>query len=159
MPIASSKSIDYMASKDFKAMGTLNGEKLLDDVSRAYRDACAKYGRYKQLGEDVIWGAGLYLADTPEEARRRVEPAHDERYKWFAPFGFVRYADEQGRPWGTPGAPARLPKLRDGVAQKAWLIGPPASIIESLKLWEAEYPGLDQVMLHWAEGMPCEEFK
>src|SRR2546426_5999601 len=46
----------------------------------------------------------LYLADTPAEAKRRVEPSHDERYKWFAPFGFVRYADEQGRTWGTPGA-------------------------------------------------------
>ena len=59
-----------------------------------------------------------------------------------------------------PGAhSARLPVLRDGVAQKAWLIGPPASIIESLKQWEVEYPGLDQVMLHWAEGMPREGFK
>ena len=96
---------------DFKAMVTLNGEKILDDVVKAYRDACAKHGRPKQLGEDMIWGAGLYLADTPEEAKRRVEPSHDERYKWFAPFGFVRYADEQGRTWGTPGAPARMPSL------------------------------------------------
>ena len=112
MPIASSKSIDYMASKNFKAMVTLNGEKILDDVVKAYRDACAKYGRQKQLGEDMIWGAGLYLADTPEEAKRRVEPSHDERYKWFAPFGFVRYADEHGRTWGTPGAPARVPVAR-----------------------------------------------
>src|ERR687884_1661818 len=48
MPIASSKSIDYMASKGFKAMVTLNGEKILDDVVKAYRDACAKYGRRKQ---------------------------------------------------------------------------------------------------------------
>src|ERR1700674_350509 len=49
MPIASSKSIDYMASKNFKAMVTLNGEKILDDVVRAYRDACAAPGRPKQL--------------------------------------------------------------------------------------------------------------
>jgi alkanesulfonate monooxygenase SsuD/methylene tetrahydromethanopterin reductase-like flavin-dependent oxidoreductase (luciferase family) len=90
MPIASSKSIDYMASKNFKAMVTLNGEKILDDVVRAYRDACGKYGRQKQLREDMIWGAGLFLADTPEEAKRRVEPSHDECYKRFAPFGFVR---------------------------------------------------------------------
>src|SRR5439155_1178258 len=48
MPIASSKSIDYMASKNFKAMVTLNGETILDNVVRAYRDACAKYGRPKQ---------------------------------------------------------------------------------------------------------------
>jgi len=27
------------------------------------------------------------------EAIRKLEPAHDERFKWFAPFGFVRYAD------------------------------------------------------------------
>src|SRR4029453_9175965 len=79
MPIASSKSIDYMASKNFKAMVTLNGEKILDDVVQAYRDACAKYGHQKQLGEDMIWGAGLYLAGTPEEAKLKVEPAHDER--------------------------------------------------------------------------------
>ena len=105
-------------------------EKILDDVVRAYRDACAKHGRQKQLGEDMIWGAGLYLADTPEEAKRRVEPSHDERYKWFAPFGFVRYADEQGRTWGSPGAPARPPSLADGIQQKAWFCGPPAHVIE-----------------------------
>ena len=29
-------------------------------------------------------------------------------------FGFVRYADEQGRTWGTPGAPARLRSARPG---------------------------------------------
>ena len=32
-------------------------QKILDDVIRAYRDACARYGKQKQLGEDVIWGA------------------------------------------------------------------------------------------------------
>src|SRR5262249_10509438 len=156
---ASSKSIDYMASKDFKAMVTLNGEKILDDVVRAYRDACAKYGRAKQLGEDMIWGAGMYLADTPEEAFRRVEPAHDERYKWFAPCGFVRCADEQGRTWGTPGAPARTPTLRDGVQQKAWLLGPPSLVIDRIREMEARYPGLEDFMIHWAEGIPAKEFK
>ena len=50
MPIASSKSIDYMASKNFKAMVTLNGEKILDDVVKAYRDACAKHGRQQAAG-------------------------------------------------------------------------------------------------------------
>ena len=116
MPIASGKTIDMMAKYGLKAMVTLNGEKILDDVVRAYQDACAKHGQQKQLGQDMIWGAGLYLAGSQEEAIRRVEPAHDERYKWFAPFGFVRYADEQGRTWGTPGAPAKIPSLRDGVA-------------------------------------------
>ena len=111
MPIASGRTIDLMAQHGIKAMVTLNGEKILDDVVRAYHAACQRHGRDVQLGEDMIWGAGIYLADSQEEAIRRVEPSHDERYKWFAPFGFVRYADEQGRTWGTPGAPARLPTL------------------------------------------------
>jgi alkanesulfonate monooxygenase SsuD/methylene tetrahydromethanopterin reductase-like flavin-dependent oxidoreductase (luciferase family) len=158
MPIASGKSVDWMAQHDLKAMVTLNGEKVLDQVLRQYRDACARHGRDKQLGEDCCWGVGVYLADSEAEAFRRLEPSHDERYKWFAPFGFVRYADEQGRPWGTPGAPARVPTLTEGVEQKAWLIGPPVQVIEQIKTIEARYPALDQLMIHWAEGIPPREF-
>jgi alkanesulfonate monooxygenase SsuD/methylene tetrahydromethanopterin reductase-like flavin-dependent oxidoreductase (luciferase family) len=158
-PIASGKSIEFMARHDIKAMVTLNGEKIFDQVVRQYRDACARAGHPKQLGEDVCWGVGVYLADTVEEAMRRLEPAHDERYKWFAPFGFVRYADEHGRPWGTPGAPARVPTLRDGVEQKAWLVGPPERVVEQIQEFEARYPGLDHLMIHWAEGLSPAEFK
>jgi len=159
MPIASGKTIDFLARHDFKGMVTLNGEKILDDVIRAYQAACARAGRQKALGQDICWGAGVYLADTVEEAIRRVEPAHDERYKWFAPFGFVRYAAAQGRSWGMPGAPARVPTLEDGIAQKAWLVGPPAQVIEGIKSIEAKYPGLEHFMIHWAEGIPPKEFK
>jgi alkanesulfonate monooxygenase SsuD/methylene tetrahydromethanopterin reductase-like flavin-dependent oxidoreductase (luciferase family) len=158
-PIASGKTLEYIASRGIKGMVTLNGEKIVDQIFHAYRDAAAKAGRNLQLGEDLCWGVGVYLADTQEEAMRRVEPAHDERYKWFAPFGFVRYADEQGRPWGTPGAPSRVPSLQEGVQQKAWLCGPPARVIEGIREFEARYPGLDQMMIHWAEGVPPEEFK
>ena len=159
MPIASGKTIEMMAQYGLKAMVTLNGEKILDDVVRAYHAACLKHGRQKQLGEDMIWGAGLYIADSQEEAIRRIEPAHDERFKWFAPFGFVRYADDQGRTWGTPGAPTRIPSIRDGVAQKAWFCGPPQQVIDGIKSIEAKYPGLEHFMIHWAEGLPPKEFK
>ncbi|MBI4593019.1 MAG: LLM class flavin-dependent oxidoreductase [Candidatus Rokubacteria bacterium] len=157
-PIASGKTLPYIASRGIKGMVTLNGERIFDQIAHAYQAAAARAGRPLELGQDLCWGVGLYLAETEEEAIRRVEPAHDERYKWFAPFGFVRYADEHGRPWGTPGAPARVPTLRDGVAQKAWLCGPPARVIETIKEFEARYPGLDQVMIHWAEGLPPREF-
>jgi alkanesulfonate monooxygenase SsuD/methylene tetrahydromethanopterin reductase-like flavin-dependent oxidoreductase (luciferase family) len=159
MPVASGRTIDMIAKYDLKAMVTLNGEKILDDVVRAYQAACAAHGRQKQLGEDMVWGAGLYLAGSQEEAIRRVEPAHDERYKWFAPFGFVRYADEQGRTWGTPGAPSRTPSLRDGVAQKAWFCGTPGQVIDGIKSIEAKYPGLEDFMVHWAEGLSPREFE
>ncbi len=159
MPIASGKTIDMMAQYGLKAMVTLNGEKILDDVVRAFQAACVRHGRNIALGEDMIWGAGVYLADSREEAMRRLEPAHDERFKWFAPFGFVRYADEQGRVWGTPGAPVRVPSLSDGIAQKAWFCGPPKEVIDGIKSVAANYPGLTTFMIHWAEGLGPREFK
>jgi hypothetical protein len=60
----------------------------------------------------------------------------------------VRYADEQGRTWGTPGAPARIPSLRDGVEQKAWFCGPPAQVIDGIKSVADKYPGLESFMIH-----------
>jgi alkanesulfonate monooxygenase SsuD/methylene tetrahydromethanopterin reductase-like flavin-dependent oxidoreductase (luciferase family) len=157
-PIASGKTIDFLAKHDLKGMVTLNGERITDQVFHAFRDACARHGRTKQLGEDLCLGLGFHMAETKEEAIRRVEPAHDERYKWFAPFGFVRYADDQGRPWGTPGAPARAPTIREGVAQKAWMVGSPADCIALIREYEARYPGLDQIMLHWPEGIHAQAF-
>ncbi len=81
MPVASGKTIAMMARYGLKAMVTLNGEKILEDVLRAYQQACAEHGQNKALGQDVIWGAGLFLAGSKEEAIRRIEPAHDERFK------------------------------------------------------------------------------
>jgi alkanesulfonate monooxygenase SsuD/methylene tetrahydromethanopterin reductase-like flavin-dependent oxidoreductase (luciferase family) len=157
-PIASGRTIDFLARHGFKGMITLNGERVTDQVFHAFRDACARHGRRLALGEDLCLGLGFYMAATRAEAMRRVEPAHDERYKWFAPFGFVRYADPEGRPWGTPGAPARTPTLQEGVEQKAWMVGSPADCVALLREYEARYPGLDQVMLHWPEGVPAREF-
>ncbi|MBI3325638.1 MAG: hypothetical protein HYZ81_02900, partial [Nitrospinae bacterium] len=117
-----------------------------------------RYGRSLDLGEDLAWQGGFYLADSQAEAIRRLRPYHDERYKWYAPLGFVRYADAQGRPWGTPGAPTRLPTLEDGVEQKVWLCGTPQDMLEGLKELEAKYPGLEHVWLHWPEAMPQSEY-
>lgn len=156
-PIVSGRSIDFIARNGFKGVITLTGQMLVDDVFQQFQAANAKYGRDLELGEDLAAGFGFYIADSEQEAIEKVRDYHDERFKWFAPFGFVRYADENGTPWGTPGAPARTPRIEDGVEQKAWMCGTSAQIIEFLKDLEKRYPGLENVILHWAEGMPREE--
>jgi alkanesulfonate monooxygenase SsuD/methylene tetrahydromethanopterin reductase-like flavin-dependent oxidoreductase (luciferase family) len=158
-PVASGRSLEFLARHGLKAMLALNGEKLSDQILHQYQELCAKYGRDLELGQDTCLGMGFYIAATTEEAINRVRPYHDERYKWFAPFGFVRYTDEQGRPWGTPGAPARVPNIEDGVQQKVWLCGPPQHLIAQLREIEAKYPGLEHVMFQWPEGMPLREYK
>ena len=156
--IASGKSIPFMVQHGIKGMVTMNGELITRQVFRQFREEAAKVGRSLAPGEDLAWGAGLYLAPSVETGIEGVRPYHDERYKWFAPFGFVRYADDQGRPWGTPGAPTGVPSIEEGVRQKAWLIGPPSVVIGRLRDLESEYPGLEHIVLHWPEGMPADEW-
>lgn len=156
--IASGKSIPFMVQHGIKGMVTLNGELITRQIFAQFQHEAANVGRHLELGEDLAWGGGLYLAPTLEEAIDRVRPYHDERYKWFAPFGFVRYADEQGRTWGTPGAPAGVPTIEEGVRQKAWLVGPPSRVIDLLKDLEREYPGLEHIVLHWPEGMTSSDW-
>ena len=156
--IASGKSIPFMVQHGIKGMVTMNGELITRQIFGQFREEAALAGRDLLPGEDLAWGAGLFLADSLEEAIDGVRPFHDERFKWFAPFGFVRYADDQGRPWGTPGAPTGVPTIEEGVRQKAWLVGTSSQVIDRLRALEAEFSGLEDVVLHWPEGMPADEW-
>ena len=157
-PIVSGRSIAFMAERGIKGVVALTGETIVDGIFRQFQSENAERGRNLALGENLALGLGFYLAGSRREAMDRLRPYHDERYKWFAPFGFVRYADEEGRTWGTPGAPARTPRIEDGVQQKAWICGTPDDFTAVLKDFERKYPGLEHVVLHWAEGMPRAEF-
>ena len=157
-PIVSGRTLEYIVRHGIKGVVHGTGEKLVDQVFHAYQEAAGRANRSLELGEDLALGLFFYLADTQKEAMRRVEPYHDERYKWYAPFGMVRYADEDGKPWGAPGAPVRSPTLEDGIQQKVWLCGPAEQVIGTLKEFEARYPGLEHVILHWPEGMPLAEY-
>ena len=156
-PMSSGRSIDFIAKKGIKGMTALSGEKVVEQFFTTYKDSAAEAGRSVTLGQDMSLGFGFYIADTQKEAIEKVRPYHDERYKWFSPFGLVRYVDEEGRMWGSPGAPARTPMVEDGVQQKAWLCGSPEYLIETLKEMEEKYPGLEDVFLQWPEGMPWSE--
>ena len=157
-PIVSGRTIDFIARNGINGVVGLTGESLVEGIFEQYQNANAKYGRNLELGENLALEVGFYIAGSQEEAMNKLRPYHDERYKWFAPFGFVRYADEQGRVWGTPGAPARTPFIEDGVQQRAWICGTAEDFIAFLKELEQKYPGLEHVILHWAEGMPRAEF-
>ncbi len=158
-PIASGRTLEYIARKGIKGMVALTGEVLVDQLFSSYRDIAAKEGRELELGQDMALGIGYYISGSQQEAINTVRPYHDERYKWFAPFGFVRYTDSQGRAWGTPGAPSRAPTIEEGVEQKVWYCGEPDGFIQFLRDIEERYPGLEDVVLQWPEGMPWLEYK
>ena len=158
-PVSSGNSIKFAAQNGIKIVIALTGESIVDQFMGEYQNAAAEQGNKLALGQDTCLGFGFCIGDSLEDAIETVRPYHDERYKWFAPFGFVRYMDEQGRMWGTPGAPTRMPNVEDGVDQKAWLCGTSDQIVETLKHFEEKYPGLEDIVLQWPEGMPWSEFQ
>jgi len=52
-----------------------------------------------------------------------------------------------------------VPRIEDGVEQKAWFCGPSGQFIDFLHDLEKKYPGLEDIILHWPEGMPWREFR
>ena len=158
-PIASGRTLEYIARKGIKGMVALTGELLVEQLFLSYQGYAAQAGRQLDLGQDMGLGLGFCIDESQAAAIEKVRPYHDERYKWFAPFGFVRYTDSQGRPWGTPGAPSRVPSIEEGVEQNVWLCGPPDLVINRLREVEQKYPGLEDIILHWPEGMPWLEFR
>ncbi len=128
-PVASGRSIDFMAKHGIHAMLSLNGERLTDQIMRQYQADNAKYGRHLELGENTCLGMGFCMDDTVEKAVNRVRPYHDERYKWFAPFGFVRYTDEQGRMWGTPGHRRACQPSKMGCSKRHGSAGHPNALL------------------------------
>jgi hypothetical protein len=140
-------------------MVALTGDLLVKQLFSTYRDIAAEEGRNLELGQDMALGIGFCLAGTQLEAIEKVRPYHDERYKWFAPFGFVRYTDSEGRAWGSPGAPSRVPTIEEGVEQKVWYCGEPEGCVKFLHEIEEKYPGLEDIVLQWPEAMPWEMYK
>jgi alkanesulfonate monooxygenase SsuD/methylene tetrahydromethanopterin reductase-like flavin-dependent oxidoreductase (luciferase family) len=158
-PIASGRTLEYIASKGIKGMVALTGHLLVKQLFKSYQETAAKAGRRLSVGQDMALGVGFYIDETQASAMAKVRPYHDERYKWFAPFGFVRYTDAEGRAWGTPGAPSRVPTIEEGVEQKVWACGSPQQVVEFLQDVQENYPGLEDIVLQWPEAMPWPEFK
>ena len=52
-----------------------------------------------------------------------------------------------------------MPRIEDGVQQKAWYCGPGEGFVPFLQEIEEKYPGLEDIILQWPEGMPWLEFK
>ena len=157
-PVASERSLEFLVKSGFKAVFDRNGEVVLEQAVRKYTDLCHKHGRNIQLGGDAMFGVGWLLADSQKEATRRLNPYHEEFFKFAAPFGWVQYADENGARWGTPPAPTRIPTIEDSVQQRAWFAGSPGEFIDFLREWEERYPGLENVLLNWPYGQPRDEY-
>jgi len=151
----STRGLDFMARHGIKGVISATAEQFVDRWFRDYQAAAQQHGRALQLGENLILGFRMAIAENQAKAMDLARPYFEEHAKFMGPLGMLRYGEElvsavAARQAQKPTAAS----LENGVRNRAWLCDTPDNIIAYLKEVERKYPALDHVMIAWALGTP-----
>ena len=155
----SQRQLDFMANHNMRGIvgGGAAAGGATDKVMKAWQDAHAKAGIDIELGERLIVGYTVHIAETVEKGIEEARPYFEENMKMFAPLGFVRgLSNDQIEALGDPRRvhSAGLPTLEQAVEEGSWMVGPPELITEKLMAIQESFPGLDSVNVGHAIGTP-----
>ena len=145
---ASPRALDFMVKYNIK--GAIGGGAATMQAGpiQAYRDAAARAGKDWLLGENLMLGIHGLIANTREEAVRRLTPIYEEHVKMFAPLGFVPgLTPEQVAAVAKRGGwdAAGVPKVEHFMGLGSWFAGTPDDLVAFFKGIEEKYPGMQHI--------------
>jgi alkanesulfonate monooxygenase SsuD/methylene tetrahydromethanopterin reductase-like flavin-dependent oxidoreductase (luciferase family) len=154
---ASARGLSFMVKHGIK--GAVGGGAATMEAGpiTGYRDAAARAGKDLKLGEDLMIGLVIHLADTKERAMREIVPLYEEHAKMFAPLNFMPgLTKEQIAAVGQRGGwySAGVPRVEHYMKSGAWFAGTPEALITHLRWMEERFPGLETVSLSMPMGTP-----
>ncbi len=154
---ASARGLDFMVRHGIK--GAVGGGAATMEAGpiTAYRDAAARAGKDLKLGEDLMIGLVIHLADTKRRAMSEIVPLYEEHTKMFAPLNFMPgMTKEQIAAVGQRGGwdAAGVPRVEHYMETGAWFAGTPEELIAHLRSIEQRFPGLETVSLSMPMGTP-----
>ena len=154
---ASPRGLDFMVKYGIK--GAVGGGAATMETGpiTAYRDAWVRAGTEKKLGEGLMIGLVVHLADSKERALREIVPLYEEHMKMFAPLGFMPgLTPEQVATVGRRGGwyEAGVPRVEHYIRAGGWFAGTPDELVERLRAFEERFPGLEHVSLSSPMGTP-----
>lgn len=98
----SPETIEWCASEDIVCWSLAEPSKFLS-LCHAYRDACARYGRQRELGEKIGTFRMVYVADTYEQAFALGASALGDAFvRYFSGFGFFEGFRRPGEAGAVP---------------------------------------------------------
>lgn len=116
----------------------------------AYQEAGQRVGKDLKLGEGLNIGLHMYLGETREQAIKEITPIFEEHAKMFGPLGFLPgvTAEQldiiaQRGDWYAQG----VPNVEDYMDMGAWFAGTSEDLIELIKGFEEQFPGLEYINL------------
>src|SRR6202035_252199 len=86
---ANPRGLDFMVKHGIKGAVGGGAATMQAGPITGYRDAAARAGKDLKLGEDLMIGLVIHLADTKERAMREIVPLYEEHAKMFAPLNFM----------------------------------------------------------------------
>ncbi len=156
---ANPRGLDFMAKHGIKGIAGggagIGGAR--PGLFEAFRDAQMRHGREVELGEGLVLGLSIWVADSKEQAIEQARPYFEEHIKMFAPLGFFPgLDDDQLAQLDDPAiAPtADLPKVEDAVEMGAWIAGPAEYVTERLLEVQEKWPGLEEIMVGYPVATP-----
>ncbi len=147
---ANPRGLDFMVKHGIKGAVGGGAATMQEGPIQGYQAAAARAGKHLKLGENLTLGIHYLVANTREEALKRIKPLYEEHAKMFAPLGFVpgvtpdqidAIAHRGG--WDSKG----VPKVEHFVGLGSWFAGTPDDLVAFLKGIEEKYPGMEHINL------------
>src|ERR1700731_2624429 len=154
---ASARGLDFMVKHNIKGAVGGGAATLERGPIAAFQEAGHRAGKDWKLGENLMIGITIHLADSRQQALREIVPLYEEHAKMFAPLGFMpgmtsEQIDAVARrgSWYESG----VPRVESYIEKGGWFADTPQQLVAFLKDIETRYPGLEHVSLSTPMGTP-----
>jgi alkanesulfonate monooxygenase SsuD/methylene tetrahydromethanopterin reductase-like flavin-dependent oxidoreductase (luciferase family) len=154
---ASARGLDFMVKHNIR--GAVGGGAATMEVGpiQAFQEAGHRAGKDWRLGENLMIGITIHLADSRARAIKEITPLYEEHAKMFAPLNFMPGMTAQQIAaiarrggWDEAGVPTVEHYMKMG----SWFAGTPEELVAHLKHLEDRFPGMEHISLSMPMGTP-----
>jgi alkanesulfonate monooxygenase SsuD/methylene tetrahydromethanopterin reductase-like flavin-dependent oxidoreductase (luciferase family) len=156
---ASTRGLDFMVKHNIKGAVGGGAATLERGPIAAFQEAGHRAGKDWKLGENLMIGITIHLADSRQQALREIVPLYEEHAKMFAPLGFMPgMTSEQIAAVARRGSwyESGVPRVEHYIEKGGWFADTAQELVAFLKDIEARYPGLEHISLSTPMGTPEE---
>ena len=154
---ASARGLDFMVKHNIKGAVGGGAATMEQGPITAFQAAAHRAGKDWKLGENLMIGIVIHLADSKQQALKEIVPLYEEHAKMFAPLNFMPgMTKEQIAAVARPGGwyEAGVPNVEHYIKLGGWFAGTSDELVSFLKNIESRYPGLEHVSLSTPMGTP-----
>jgi alkanesulfonate monooxygenase SsuD/methylene tetrahydromethanopterin reductase-like flavin-dependent oxidoreductase (luciferase family) len=154
---AGARGLDFMVKHGIKGAVGGGAATLERGPISAYQEAGRRAGKDWKLGENLLIGVTIHLADSKQQAVNEIVPLYEEHAKMFAPLNFMPgMTPEQVAAVGRRGGwyEAGVPRVESYIEKGGWFADTPEQLVAFLKDLEVRYPGLEHISLSTPMGTP-----